>query len=108
MKKIYVLLLFVVAAFINPVKAQYPIPSYNVSVYDKATFEENEQLILSPTSPCRPRLLVVHSTVVHMVPSTPDILVWFYSLDGKNTYGPYLIDSNYKVFEIDDRLWGVS
>jgi hypothetical protein len=107
MKNIYVLILFAVTAFINPVKAQYPIPSYNVSVNGKATFEENEQLILSPESPSRIRNVIVHSSVVHMDPSTPDISIRFYSLDGQNTYGPYLMDSNYKIFEIDDRQWGV-
>jgi hypothetical protein len=107
MKNIYVLILFVIAGFINPVKAQYPIPSYNVSVYDKATFEENEQLILSSASPCRMRQVIIHSTVVHMISSTPNISVWIYSLDGQNIYGPYPISSDYTYFEIDNRQWGV-
>jgi len=107
MKNIYVLILFVLSAFINPVKAQYPIPSYNKTVYDKATFEENDSLVLSTESPRRMRQVIIHSTVAHMLSSTTNISVWIYSLDGQNISGPYPISSNYTYFEIDNRQWGV-
>ena len=107
MKNIYFLILFTVVAFIDPVKAQYPIPSSNVTVNEKATFEENGVFNLSPESPCRMRQVIVHSTVVHSTAEAPEILVWFYSLDGQSRYGPYTIDSTYTAFTIDNRLWGV-
>ena len=107
MKNIYLLVLIAVAAFINPAKAQYPIPSYNVTVNGQATFEEKGQPILSPSGTDRTRQIVVHSTTLHMNASVPVISVWFYSLDGENKYGPYTLDGNYIIFEIDDRPWGV-
>ena len=107
MKNIYVLILFVLAAFINPAKAQYPIPSYEVTVNGQATFEENDQIILPPASTDRTRQLIVHSTVAHLIASAPIISVWLYSLDGQTKRGPYTLDMNYTEFEIDERPWGV-
>ncbi len=107
MKNIYILILFIVVAFTNPVKAQYPIPSYDVSVYGKATFEENDRQQLSSEGSRRTRQLIVHTTIVHMNASSPDILVWIYSLDGQNRYGPFTVSNNYITFEIDFRQWGV-
>ena len=107
MKTIYLLILFASVAFINPAKAQYPIPSYNVTVNGQATFEENEQVILPPSGTDRTKQVIVQSTFVHLNAIAPIISVWFYSLDGENKYGPYTLDGKYIVFEIDDRPWGV-
>ena len=107
MKTVLIIIFFVAGAFVNPAKAQYPIPSYNVSVSEKASFEENDQSGLSTANPCRIRNLIVHATCVHSASSEPTVLVWIYSLDGENTYGPYSIGTIQTTFAIDNRQWGL-
>jgi hypothetical protein len=89
--------------------AQYPIPSYNVPVFPKATFKQS---VITPAlqkeAPMAKRIIVIH--VDQMMPDsgTNVVTVYVYSLDGTTILGPYYMTGSGTLYvEIDDRDWGV-
>ena len=107
MKKIlFVLVLFNV--FSLSMNAQYPIPSFKIPVYPKATFEETHNSFPPADNVLEKRDIHVRSTcgVSDNVECTA--LVWVYSLDGQTVLGPYTLHCNETlIIGIDCREWGV-
>ncbi|MEI6884572.1 MAG: hypothetical protein WCO02_08795 [Bacteroidota bacterium] len=103
------LILFSIFCFmgINLAYAQFPIPSYNAVVDDRATFIEQSTNLKSVVNTDTQRKIQIkrhHST------KTPGDDVTFYvcSLDGQTTLGPYNIAPGQTIsIDIDDREWGI-
>src|ERR1039457_3377301 len=108
MKTKIILFLFIMVWSFNKVMAQYPIPSYNIDVTKKASFEgiKNQGLINPLTIGKKDINITGH---IPSVPSgTPCAEVWVYTLDKLVVLGPYeLANDQLLQVPIDDRVWGV-
>jgi hypothetical protein len=89
--------------------AQYPIPSYNVLVFPKATFKQSAITpALQKEAPMAKRIIVIHVDQTIPDSGTNVVTVYVYSLDGETVLGPYYLTGNSTIYvEIDDRDWGV-
>ena len=86
--------------------AQFPIPSYNAVVDNRATFTEQTPCLKSIINTDSQRAL----NVKRKPSKTPGDDVAFYvcSLDGQTVLGPYNIAPNQTIsIDIDDREWGI-
>ena len=93
--------MFVFGEFQN-VFAQYPIPSNNVSVRERANFQESQ-----PERGKRKINVWVQCNGSGFV-GTCQATVWIYSLDGQTVFGPYTVYGGETLtIPIDDREWGV-
>ena len=82
--------------------AQYPIPSYDVSVKGRANFQESQ------TSRGRRNLNVKVQCGGIALSGTCQATVWVYSLDGQTVLGPYTVNGGETLtVPIDEREWGV-
>jgi len=99
------ILLFILAAMIcfsSKTFAQYPIPSYNVSVRSRADFQEK-----NPAKGRRVMNIKVQCVGGKNL-GTCQATVWVYSLDGQTILGPYTVyGGEILSVPIDDREWGV-
>jgi len=105
MKKIIVVL-FLLFGCIQVLHAQYPIPSYNAVVDNRATFIEQSNSVkqISYTDSKR------YIKILRKVFKTPslDVTVFASSLDGQTTLGPFYIEPGQTIsIEIDNREWGI-
>ncbi len=89
------------------VKAQYPIPSYNVAINYAATFQE----IGSPISEFKASKGKRIANVKLKGSDSQSFCsarVWLYSMDQEIMLGPYsMMCEDLLSVEIDDRAWGV-
>lgn len=106
-KKITFFVLFIfLSAF--QLFAQYPIPSYNITVNQSATFQEKGSSGSQFSSPDARRYLHIRAYCNTTNIVNCQATVWIYSLDGQTVYGPYTIYGGETLtIEIDDREWGV-
>ena len=108
MKTKFIFFLFIIICSVTRVIAQYPIPSYNVDVTQKASFQEQIHMGL-----INPLTLGKREINVSVHPPTLPIGslcggVWVYSLDKRDVLGPFdLISDQTLQVLIDDRAWGV-
>ncbi len=86
--------------------AQFPIPSYNACVDNRATFkEEAKQFTFSQNTDGKRILHVAYKSNKTL---SDTITVYACSLDGQTLLGPaYLTPGQTISVEIDDREWGV-
>jgi hypothetical protein len=102
------LLIFILLCALTIVKAQYPIPSYNIDVTSKATFEQQRnQGLIAPLTIGKKDINI--SGHIPSVPSgIPCAVVWLYTLDKLEILGPYELDND-EVLQVpvDERDWGV-
>jgi hypothetical protein len=110
MKKV---LLFQVCLFIlgiSTVLASLPIPSYDVPVYHQANFQEKGTNKGQKAPVKGKRQMNVSAQYVNPPPngfSHPPASIWIYSLDGHDSYGPFItINDTVIQHDIDDREWG--
>jgi len=99
--------------------SQYPIPSYNVNVICKATFQESQGStgvsLLNRNNngqvgaPMAKREMDIRVNCSGVSPNgTCQATVWVYSLDGQTILGPYTVNGGDVLsVPIDDRDWGV-
>jgi hypothetical protein len=105
-RTIFIFILF--GAFSMLLKAQYPIPSFNVPVYPKATFEEHSEPVPACDQVLEKRDIVIRSTCGFASAVECTATVYVYSLDGQNVLGPFTVHCNETlVVGIDSREWGV-
>ena len=89
-------------------KAQYPIPSYNIPVYPHATFQEQVAGGGNSDNCTEKRQVVIRTSCGNLARGNCSATVWVYSLDGKTVYGPYTVYGGETLrVDIDDREWGV-
>jgi hypothetical protein len=82
--------------------AQYPIPSYDVSVRSRANFQESQ-----PSRGRRNMNIKVQCGGIALI-ATCQATVWVYSLDGQTVLGPYTVNGGETLtVPIDDREGGV-
>lgn len=83
-------------------KAQNPIPSYNVPVYYRANFQETE-------GPTRARKKVhVYVQCGSVKTATCPATVWVYRLDMQVIYGPFTVAGGETLtFDVGEGEWGV-
>jgi len=89
--------------------AQYPIPSYNVPVFPRATFSQG---LITPLqqryAPMEKRRLGIHVSQLIADTVSNSVIIYVYSLDGQTILGPFYLTGNETIYvDIDDRLWGV-
>ena len=108
MKKIILLLVFFLAMTPGLLKAQNPIPSWNVPVYFRANFQELNKGISNQSKASRGKR-VLHVNAQHGISGPVDCgTVWIYSLDSLNVIGPLqLCEGETLTIEIDENEWGV-
>jgi len=109
MKKL-ILFLICIAGFIELSHAQYPIPSYMVPVFPKATFVGDG---IAPPAKKKMAPLAKRSVIITTTHSSPDsipnvITVYIVRTDKSIILGPYYMTDNDRLeVEIDDQQWGV-
>jgi hypothetical protein len=98
---------------------QYPIPSYNVTVISKATFQESQGSTGVSSlnrnnkgqvgAPMAKREMDVKVNCSGISPNgTCQATVWVYSLDGQTILGPFTVyGGDVLSVPIDERDWGV-
>ena len=102
-----ILSIFAILMFLttSAVYAQYPIPSWQVTVHEKATFQEQQANACE--MPLAKRTLHVHVSCVGSIADNCSATVWVYSLDGSDMLGPFTVNGGETIdVEIDDREWG--
>ena len=107
MKKLIIfLMILALGAGINS-QASKPIPSYKDHVSKAANFQEKHLGNFGPDNGIKgKRYMVVVAQVIG--PSKDPIIIWVYSLDGRDIQGPFVInDGDGQIqAEIDGREWG--
>ena len=104
MKKIIPIFLLLSAAG-SLVRAQNPIPSFDVPVFPSATFHESSPDRSDPDRSLEKR--VIHVVVYGSPSGMANITL--YSLDSVTVLGPYVRYGGQSLEqEIDEREWGVS
>jgi hypothetical protein len=88
-------------------KAQFPIPSYNTLVENRATFTEQAfKKFQIPVSEGKRQFNVKRAGSTKTL--NGDVIFYAGSLDGQTLLGPYSIAPGETVsIEIDDRDWGI-
>ena len=87
--------------------AQFPIPSYNAVVDNRATFTEQTTCLQNIVNTDSQRRIQVKR---HGSSKTPvdDVIFYACSLDGQTTLGPFNIAPGQTIsIDIDDREWGI-
>lgn len=108
MKKIILSLTVLILSISTQLFAQYPIPSYNVTVSSNATFEEQQSTTITPCQVLGKRSIHIKVTCLGLSMAACSATVWVYSLDGQTILGPYTVNGGDTLtVEIDDREWGV-
>lgn len=100
------LVLIIFSGSIKLANAQFPIPSFNAIVDNRATFTEQQQTVKSPLNIDAKRFLKINRKPT----KTPLSDVYFYAgtLDGQTTLGPFYIEPGQTIsIEIDNREWGI-
>lgn len=104
MKKLYCFILFLAGAGVMLSYAQNPIPSFNVPVYHVANFQEQSRKCLTEQHGRAQRTMVVDTKGSH----SSITIVYVYSLDKQDIFGPYTMVGEETLFvDIDSREWGV-
>ena len=118
-KRLLLPVLLLLLLGVQKVFCQYPIPSYNVNVISKATFQESQGStgvsLLNRNNngqvwaPMAKREMDVRVNCSGVSPNgTCQATVWVYSLDGQTILGPYTVNGGDVLsVPIDDRDWGV-
>lgn len=102
------LILFLIFGFsgIFSAYAQFPIPSYNTVVDNRATFTEQTKNLKSFENIDSQRVLKV-KRASNKTPGD-DVVFYACSLDGQTTLGPYNIAPGETIsVDIDQRDWGI-
>ena len=118
MKKEFLLAVLLLLLFgLQKAYCQYPIPSYNVTVISKATFQESQVSTggssLNNNGPVSAPMAKREMDVkVNCSGTSSDgscqATVLVYSLDGQTVLGPYIVyGGDILSVPIDDRDWGV-
>ncbi|MDD4604383.1 MAG: hypothetical protein PHF97_11340 [Bacteroidales bacterium] len=108
MKNILLLSIIFLLTGFSGLKAQNPIPSFQIPVHYHADFQEKSTGTISMDNGREKRNVIIRTTreISKITPCTAT--VWVYSLDGMTIYGPYITYSGVDlIVEIDDREWGV-
>jgi len=107
MKKIIFLTTVFLLAGITTLWAIKPIPSYNVPIFRQQTFVEKRTS--QDPSPKGKRDMNVKSTVTSTNKPTPTlVVVYIFSMDGRDVMGPYtLVNNQTLTVTVDEREWGV-
>jgi hypothetical protein len=105
--KIILVLIFMVCTF-TEMMAQYSIPSYNIDITQKATFQElSQEGLVNPLDQGKKDVNIEGHTPL-LPAGSPCAQVWVYSLDKRNVLGPYeLVTDQVLQVPVDDRAWGV-
>lgn len=99
---LFVITFMLVFSEFQNVFAQYPIPSNNVSVRERANFQESQ-----PARGKRKMNVWVQCSGSSFA-GTCQATVWIYSLDGQTILGPFTVNGGETLsVQIDDRAWGV-
>jgi|WetSurMetagenome_2_1015567.scaffolds.fasta_scaffold1535091_1 hypothetical protein len=111
MKKVLLISVLVCLAGLNQLFAANPIPSYNVLVSGKASFQESTK----PSGRIIPgkarRMMNIETTTSSGTNGISNTIVAavVYRLDGSLTLGPYYIVCGQSlVVGVDDKPWGVN
>lgn len=106
MKKLITMLMILTLWAGISLQASKPIPSYNVNISSTANFQEKDRNKNDPNSGEKgKRYMIVVTNVAG--PSKLPIIVWVYSLDGRDIQGPFTLYGNDEIsVPIDDRDWG--
>jgi hypothetical protein len=108
MKNICLFSLFFIAG-LQFAYAQYPIPSYNAIVNEKAAFRESGSSGIQPY--CRINIdkkRIINVELHGAKGQLSDVIVYAYSLDHQSILGPYPLYPNQVLqIEIDEREWGI-
>ena len=107
MKKRFLFLIFLVFWGVLSLKAQFPIPSYNIPVTHAVNFEEstNKPIVKEATKGKRKIKVIVRSEESG---GSCEATVWIYSLDQMDILGPFTVSCEELLsVEIDERDWGV-
>lgn len=103
----FIFFLFIMICSVTRVIAQYPIPSYNVDVTQKASFQEQSHMGLINPLTLGKREINVMVTNSYPGHNNCQATVWFYSLDSLELLGPYTAIEGYVLTDdIDFKLWG--
>jgi hypothetical protein len=108
MKKIILFSVFFILGM-QLAKAQYPIPSYNALVDERATFMEGiDTTGLTGGVQFTDKRRVMYIECNPAKTSLGDAAVWAYTLDHTTVLGPYpLYFGQVLQIDIDEREWGV-
>ncbi len=113
MKKILLLtisILMVTAVFAKKGRAENPIPSYNVPVFSKSYFQEDnaKPSNYSPSDEKRDMNVSNDGSAGGNRPGSSAIEVYVYRLDGAIVLGPFVIPAGEtRAIQIDGYHWGV-
>jgi hypothetical protein len=113
MKKIIILtisILMVSTVFARRVKADNPIPSFNVPVTNTATFQEQNTGVGNyvPTDEKRDMNIENGGGGNRPVPGNGTITVFVYRIDHSVILGPFIVSRGQTIsVTIDDHKWGV-
>ena len=99
---------FLMIVSVIPLMGQYAIPSYNIEVSQKATFQEQRNMVLINPLSIGKREVNIQGQTPTFPSGSPCAEVWVYSLDRHDISGPYnLLNDEILQVLIDDREWGV-
>jgi hypothetical protein len=105
MKKILINPTLFLLTGLYTLKAQNPIPSYNVPVNCRANFQEQRPGSVQLDNSRQPRKIIVRTTGSSSGPLACTATMWIYSLDGLNVLGRYTMYGGETItVEIDERL----
>jgi hypothetical protein len=110
MKKLFFISVLVCFAGINQLFSANPIPSYNVLVLGKASFQESTKPIIGNTVPDEKRQMNVQSSTASPTKGFAGFILRAraYRLDGSMVLGPFYFQVGQTLqISIDDRAWGV-
>jgi hypothetical protein len=109
MKKLFTFLMILAlgAGIHLQLQASKPIPSFNTQIYNVANFQEKHLTGDDPNSGIKgKRNMYIVAQIAG--PSKTPIIIWVYSLDGRDILGPYILYGSGEIsVPIDDREWGV-
>ena len=92
---------------IDPLTNQYPIPSYDLEINTVSAFKENETISTSRDDPKGKRTVIICGKPAANQNSPVLGTVWAFSMDGKDTLGPFELDQEQNLLiDIDERPWG--
>jgi hypothetical protein len=113
MKKILLLtisILMVTAVFARKGRAENPIPSYKVPVFNKSYFQEDSSKpsTYSPSDEKRDMNVSNEGSAGGNRPGSTSVIVYVYRLDGAIVLGPFEIPAGEtRAIQIDGYRWGV-
>jgi hypothetical protein len=110
MKKLLLISVLVCLAGLNQIFAANPIPSFNVLVTGRATFQESTKPIGRIIPGKERRMMNIQTSTASPTNGVANSIIsaTVYRLDGTLTLGPYYIVCGQSlVVGVDDKPWGV-